>query len=192
MHFHMANLLEGDNYLQIITLRGPAVDRVLKTYGPLLTELRAFVPDLILCGGAVRDVYFGRPVKDLDFMSCDSQAPRVLAEHYNEPVTPCDTGAKDVGEYEGDGSSLIGAYENPTKSFNVLWVVGVDCHISRFPDSISQIWTDGAAVYASKPFTETAASRTVLYTNRMSDERLARIHSKYPDFSFVHHEAQGS
>lgn len=172
--------------MRVLTLRGPNAARVLDKYSELLTTLREYVPDLILIGGAVRDVYFERTVKDLDFMTCDEQAPRALSEFYGEPILPCDRGDKDVGEYEGAGSSLIAAYENLTKRINVLQVCGIDAHIARFPDSISKIWTDGGNVYATPDFNETATSRVVKYNIRMTDERLGRIQSKYADFAYYY------
>lgn len=168
-------------------LRGPNVEQVLTEYGDVLRELRQHVPDLILVGGAVRDVYFRRPVKDLDYMSGDGQAPRVIAEHYNESIYPClrrVTGE----EYDGARDTMIAAYENEGKTVNVLWVSGIEARIAHFPDSISQVWTDGEKVYASGAFQETAASRIVTYNERMTDERLDRIKTKYPDFEYVYKE----
>jgi hypothetical protein len=40
-------------------------------------------------------------------------------------------------------------------------------------------------VYASEGFNNTAATRIVRCTERMSGERLARIKAKYSDFSFT-------
>jgi hypothetical protein len=165
-----------------MTLRGPAVNRVLEQYGELLRELRTYVPDLLLTGGAVRDIYYGRPVKDLDFMTCDNQAARVLAEFYNEPITPCLQVVEAM--YEATRETLITAYENESRTLNVLLVTDFMAHIALFPDSISQVWTDGESVYGSEAFNETAATRVVRYTDRMSHERLFRIHKKYPDFLY--------
>jgi hypothetical protein len=169
--------------MQVLTLRGPAVSRVLETYAATLDELRRYVPDLLLTGGAVRDVYFERAVKDLDFMTCDDQAARVVSEFYGEPIRDCLDDP--VNEYEGDSNTLIAAYETTSKSANILRVSHHLSHIAQFPDSISQVWTDGENVYASKGFNETVASHVVECTLRMTDERLARIKAKYPDFVFV-------
>jgi hypothetical protein len=148
-----------------------------------MAELRTYVPDLLLTGGAVRDVYFGRTVKDLDFMTLDAQAQRILAEFYGEPITPC---IKTEAKYESTRETLITAYENPRKTINVLLVNDINAHIALFPDSVSQVWTDGENVFASKAFNDTAATRKVVYTDRMSHERLFRIRDKYSDFEFVH------
>ncbi|KVQ06872.1 hypothetical protein [Burkholderia ubonensis] len=169
--------------MQVMTLRGPAVGCVIETYGRTVQELRKYIPDLLLVGGAVRDVYFKRPVKDLDFMTCDNQAARILGEYYEEAFAPCLRQKDD--SYEAAASTLIAAYENPGRSINVLWVSGGLSHIAKFPDSISQIWTDGEQVYASEKFNRGAASRVVFYNERMTDERLARIQSKYEDFAFI-------
>jgi hypothetical protein len=169
--------------MQVLTLRGPAVSRVLETYAATLKELRTYVPDLLLTGGAVRDVYFERTVKDLDFMTLDTHAARILAEFYDEPITPC---IKVEAKYESTRETLIGAYENSKKTINVLLVNNINSHIALFPDSISQVWTDGENVFASKAFNDNAATRRVAYTERMSHERLFRIRDKYPDFEFVY------
>lgn len=168
--------------MQVLTLRGPAAERVTTIYQEHLRELRNYVPDLILIGGAVRDVYFERPVKDLDFMTCDEQAARVIAEYHNEPITPVLVQVE--AKYESTRETLKCAFENASKSINVLLVTDFEAHIALFPDSISQVWTDGESVYGSVGFNETAASRVVRYTDRMSHERLFRIHDKYPDFLY--------
>ncbi|MDI9686593.1 hypothetical protein [Burkholderia cenocepacia] len=168
--------------MQVLTLRGPAVSHVIETYGNALTELRTYVPDLVLVGGAVRDVYFKRPVKDLDFMSCDPQAARILSEYYKEPITPVLVAVQ--ATYESTRETLIRAYENGAKTINVLLVTEFLAHIALFPDSISQVWTDGKSVFGTQRFNDTAASRVVRYTDRMSHERLSRIHAKYPEFLY--------
>lgn len=168
--------------MHVLTLRGPAASRVLETYAATLAELRTYVPDLLLTGGAVRDVYFGRLVKDLDFMTCDDQAARVVSEFYGEAIKDCLDAP--VNEYEGDSNTLIAAYETVSKSANILRVSHHLSHIAQFPDTISQVWTDGENVYASNGFNETAASRIVLCTDRMTGERVTRIKAKYPDFVF--------
>ncbi|MGU2420719.1 hypothetical protein, partial [Burkholderia cenocepacia] len=148
------------------------------------TELRKYVPDLVLVGGAVRDVYFKRPVKDLDFMTCDDQAARILSEYYGEPLTRCITVSDE--EYEGDaGDTMIAAYENAGKTINVLHVSNQIQHIAMFPDTLSQVWTDGERVYASAKFNGGIPSKTAFYTERMTDERLGRLRSKYQDFTFL-------
>jgi len=170
--------------MQVLTLRGPAVSHVIDTYGNALKELRTYVPDLVLVGGAVRDVYFKRPVKDLDFMTCDDQASRILSEYYGEPLTRCIAVSDE--EYEGDArDTMIAAYENAGKTINVLHVSNQTQHIAMFPDSLSQIWTDGEHVYASAKFNGGIVSRTAFYTERMTDERLCRLRTKYPDFDFI-------
>lgn len=158
------------------------MDRVLTTYKDVLSGLRKYVPDLLLTGGAVRDVYFERRVKDLDFMTCDDQAARILAEYYNEPITPCLKATE--AQYESTQETLKAAYENEGKTLNVLLVTDFAAHIALFPDSISQVWTDGESVFSSEKFNDTAASRVVTYTDRMSHERLFRIRDKYTDFKF--------
>ena len=175
--------------MQVMLLRGPAVTKVLDTYGNTLRKLRKYVPDLLLTGGAVRDVYFSRLVKDLDFMTCDEQAPRVVAEHFGEAVRSCLEAP--VNEYEGDSNTLIAAYETESKSVNVLRVSHALSHLAQFPDSISQVWTDGEDVYASKAFNDTVASRVVTCSDRMTCERATRIKAKYPDFVFQRTDAFG-
>ncbi|RQU14215.1 hypothetical protein DF152_17275 [Burkholderia cenocepacia] len=169
--------------MQVLTLRGPAVSHVIETYGNALTELRKYVPDLVLVGGAVRDVYFKRPVKDLDFMTCDDQAVRVISEYYGETIRNCLD--EPVNEYEGDSNTLIAAYETASKGANVLRVSDIHLHIALFPDSLSQIWTDGEQVYATPGFNKTAADRRVVCNDRMRLERMGRLMAKYPDFTFV-------
>jgi hypothetical protein len=116
-------------------------------------------------------------------MTQDAQAMRVVSEFYNEPVSPC-LAAVDA-KYAATRETLIGAYETVSKNANVLLVSNFLSHIELFPDTVSQVWTDGEEVYASEGFNNTAATRIVRCTERMSGERLARIKAKYSDFSFT-------
>lgn len=175
--------------MQVMTLRGPAVCRVLEAYSATLAELRKYIPDLMLAGGAVRDIYFARSVKDLDFMTCDEHAALIVCEFFGETMRNCLD--EPVNEYEGDSNTLLAAYETSSNGVNVLHVSHVLSHIAQFPDSISQVWTDGEDVYASVAFSNTAVNRRVFCNDRMTDERLTRIKVKYPEFEFWRVDADG-
>jgi ABC-type sugar transport system ATPase subunit len=122
-------------------------------------------------------------------MTCDDQAVRILSEFYNEPVRACLD--EPVNAYEGDSNTLIAAYETQSKGVNILRVSHDLSHIAQFPDSISQIWTDGKQVYGAKEFNTTVTTRVVRCSLRMTDERLARLKAKYPDYGFVQFDEHG-
>lgn len=151
-------------------------------------SVRRELPDAVLVGGAIRDTYLGRPVKDRDFMTtrplagnlfnpglCGNAMRSCLIQHHNSA-------------YEGDSGCMICAYENSDKSVNVLLVSSILGRIQEFPDSLSQIWYDGERVFCTPEFSRTLETRVITYKPNMSEERLARIKSKYPDFKFEYLE----
>ncbi|KVR95827.1 hypothetical protein WK28_01930 [Burkholderia vietnamiensis] len=83
---------------------------------------------------------------------------------------------------------MICAYENYDKTINILHVSSIVGRILEFPDSLSQIWYDGESVFCTHGFSNAVDTGVVTYKPNMSEERLARIKAKYPDFKFEYLE----
>jgi hypothetical protein len=161
----------------------PGRNLVLETYGGLMRRVRAVCPGVYLTGGAVRDTYFGRPVKDLDFISQNGQDAHDLTEAIGQTLRPC-IDPEMLALYAPHSGSMLLAYETLDKSINLLYVFDVWGRINEFPDSISRCWTDGEEVYGTAEFKRTALDSCVRTRGNISAEREKRLRDKYPTFSF--------
>lgn len=166
-----------------LTQDDPGRGRVLAAYQDLLRVVRVACPGILLTGGAVRDTYYGRPVKDLDFISQHQDDKYHLGKVIGAKLSPC-IDPEMLKEYAPHSGSMLLAYETPDKSTNLLYVFSVYGRITEFPDSISQCWTDGEEVYGTAAFKQTALTQRVEMSHTISPEREARLRSKYPSFSF--------
>ena len=172
---------ECRNYI----IQGEAADRVVAAYRDILREAREAVPGIILTGGAVRDVFYGKPVKDLDFMTDNDAAVEPMARFLNKPLWDCLRNLPDAtrAAYEGE-RSMVAAYETEDKEANLLIVKSIMRRVYEFPDSVSQCWTDGHEMYGTAHFMVTAMNRVIRVSTKIKPERQARLLAKYVDFGF--------
>jgi hypothetical protein len=141
---------------------------------------------LVLAGGAVRDAYYGREIKDLDFMVNRTEADAALDSIdivFGVRLRPC-LGAT-PHEYEDGDRSLLSVYESRDKRINLLICTRVMDRIDEFPDSISKVWTTGSAVYATEDFFFTKATGKIKTYDRFTEERRERLSAKYPNHTFI-------
>jgi len=159
--------------------------RVLDRYKDEMESLIEYCPGIILAGGAVRDTYFNRPVKDWDFFSVHEQDIYNLGKALDRPLLDCLRNLPaNERTYEAEGS-LLAAFETEEKDVNLLLVTSVMERIKDFPDTLSQIWFDGKDVYCTPAFAQTALTERVQYRPSMETSgRLERLQGKYPDFTF--------
>lgn len=183
MGFNLDDLLSEEYERTIYRIQTENGLRVVDTLGERVKQVRSAVPGLILTGGAVRDTYFNRPVKDLDFITARGSDKDLLATFLGRPLTPC-IDPELIKEYAPDSGQMLLAYETDIKDVNLLYVRDIWVRISEFPDSISQCWTDGEYMYGTPDFMETTVSKTVTLTATITPERLARLKAKYPDFEY--------
>jgi hypothetical protein len=174
---------------KLIALRDYGAEFVHAQYGALLQRIRRMSPSAVLVGGAVRDTIFGREVKDLDFMVLSdadvSGIERALS------VTVSDVLGFDRmqgrSEYDED-ANVYRVFETEDKRINILHVGDITSRVITFPDSISQIIFDGAEVYVTQRFIDTARTHVITHSHEpqreLKAERRERIAAKYPDFEF--------
>lgn len=155
-------------------------------YKPLLERIHITMPGVVIVGGAVRDAFFDREVKDIDFMTIKPGDVELMGECLGMPMLDCLRHKTDSQrkQYEQE-PSLIAAYETENKHYNLLLVPSIWKRIQEFPDSISQCWTDGTHMYATQAFCATAMTKVVNCSDRITAERLCRLREKYPDFIFT-------
>lgn len=174
---------EHDQDKYKLHLSGPTL-AILSRYRDEVLTIREKCPGIILAGGAVRDVYFDRLVKDWDFMTVNQDDITRLSTVLENPLLHCLRGAGTKTDYE-PSSLLLDAYETEDKSINLLLVKSIMGRINEFPDSISQCWFDGMDVCGTPAFCATALTEVVTYDPKIKPERLEKLKSKYPDFKFV-------
>lgn len=159
--------------------------QVVREGRALLYDVRKAMPSVIIVGGYVRDTYFMRDVKDVDFMTANEQDVELMQTWLNKPLLNClrrvPTATR--GGYASTGC-MVAAYETEEKDVNLLHVSSVMGRIEEFPDSISQCWTNGSDMYGTPAFMATVMSRVVTLDHGISPEREARLKAKYPDFNF--------
>ena len=142
---------------------------------------------LCLAGGAVRDTLLNRLVKNRDyFTDCamtTAQAGRVFGVSMHRVKLPRGL------NYRGDDkqSSVRWVLTSEDQAIKCMCLLCEPCNqIVQFPDALSMCWltSDGEIQYDGE-FRQAINSKTVPYTTRMSEERLARIKDKYADYEFV-------
>lgn len=166
---------------KIVELADCGAELVIKEYRERMGAWRTFVPDLVLAGGAIRDVLFGRPVKDMDLLSAYADAPVLLGDALGGGLRPC---LAEREEGYGAEGHLVEVYETGDRAINLLIVTDVLGRIEEFPGSISKVWFDGESVWCTKDFINTRDDGTIRTYERMTPERQQRLLTKYPDFSF--------
>ncbi|KGC37666.1 hypothetical protein DO62_5146 [Burkholderia pseudomallei] len=168
--------------LKVVTLTDLMAAHVHHCWAKQVARVSKHLPDAVLVGGAIRDTYFIRNVKDQDYMTERGLSGVTCMEKaLGRTMYPCITEAR--ADY-GSNGCLTAAYETVRKDVNLLLVTSILGRIQEFPDSISQIWYDGQNVKCTPAFIQTANTKVVTYNERMSPERLTRIRAKYPDFQF--------
>jgi hypothetical protein len=152
-------------------LKVPGVYGVEARYGSDLRALRVYHPDLIIAGGAVRDLLFGKPVKDVDYLTASEATASSLAHLWD---------LKMVSDPSYQATDLV--FQDAGKTRDVILVADLWNRIGSFPDSISQCWFDGTYVYGTSEFMRTYMTEIITHSTSITDERLQRIRAKYPEF----------
>jgi len=167
-------------------------DYIPKEWRDILADIRQVAPGAIIAGGALRDLYNGVPVKDIDiFVPAHQDYPstdRVLKTaqyvkgptaiiHYHgpDPITSI--------EWTKYGRLPVSIIVDPTPSLDLAWV-------QRFDFTTSQIIFDGGAVEMSRAFINDSLAKVFRYSPRAaqndvarSKRRWARISQKYPGWT---------
>lgn len=168
----------------------------------LLPAIRDYLPDAIIAGGAPRDAYFGKPIKDIDVMTgCDVTRKTLerLAISVGgrfDVIEPTDPSGCEEFEYEihfDDGRPRLNIIDlNP---FEIKDPVD---NLHDFDFALSQIAVTPHGVVMTEEFVYDAARGLCTYTGDRgkaqwridsSAKRLQRLKAKYPKRLFVNCES---
>ena len=167
-------------------------DNIIEKYSEVVNLFRQHVdPNGVLVGGALRDTFYGREVKDLDFVSTAAVPPwspqlrdLVFPEHTFRWI-PVEN-LQHYEDEENNPSGLIDVIESTDKTINIIEVLDIARYTRHFPDSISEMVFDGTTVHTSARWRIGAANHEVYYNaDRMKPARLEKLKLKYPDFAFL-------
>jgi hypothetical protein len=174
-------------------------------YGELLETIQHFYPEAIIAGGALRDLVFGKPVKDVDVFIA-----HVPSEAFLDEITGAD--ADDIlsgvlwqpnlveaaASYAGLDrfgiASLHTAYVG-RHTVNIITYSGdltPETLVNRVDFGPCQIAWDGARVILGDQFLADAAAKTWTYQGERAEgdierskRRAERFAERYPDWTFV-------
>lgn len=158
----------------------------------LCAEIRQVLPNAIIGGGACRDAYFGKPIKDIDVFVDVPDLPdslKTLATHMG--------GTADLGGSSGPLDCPQGGvlFTDGRIELNVVNRQGVDIidDIHDYDFGLSQIAVTPSGVIMTPKFVEDATRMGITYTHADDDrprwhressaKRLTRLVQKYPNFS---------
>lgn len=155
-------------------------------------------PGAVIVGGALRDLYLGRPVKDLDVVVPCSAWLGVIEIRLDlmdtiatlRPVFPEEYGV------ENSDPHLVAVYELTRlpglPPVQLLWTDGLptlEDQLNRLDFGICQIGYDGESVYCTNAFVKDVARLTFTlvsaHSRQRSLKRFERLSVKYPEYALV-------
>lgn len=172
--------------MQLTPAQGRAVLALIQEHAPLA----------YLAGGALRDAWFGRPIKDLDFFVPHMEGHNAVHAALLDAGYACTVVA--AMQYFADDPTVADArlYEQPGQlPVNVIRLhVFKPCReaLDRFDLGFCQIGFDGAHVHTTHAFALDEADHTMTLTRCESPEqftrtsaRAERLREKYREWLFV-------
>lgn len=143
-------------------------------------QLRAFLPDAVIAGGAIRDALLSRETKDLDYLTEFDTNPEELERIFGIAFRWVNVNAVMYDTPDGN-SGLRYVLESVDKRINVLVCSSVDRKLNSFPDDISMVWFDGEEIHYDPRFIRAVESKVVTFAERSRSSRLSRLQAKYGD-----------
>lgn len=146
------------------------------------------LPDVIIAGGAVRDLLLDRPVKDIDFITTALLTPVQMSSvfpdngRFRYAISDALAEYKETSGIDGS-SSLKYVLASEDNRINVLVVDSIEKKLKSFPDTISMVAFDGV-VKPHPLFTLAVQTKTITLAERVRDTRLDRLRAKFPDYDF--------
>lgn len=171
-----------------------------------LSVLQGVYPSAIIAGGALRDIFFNKPVKDVDiFVELDRDTINTdtfLEEVANtlESVLEEDSDVKLIAASTYSGTDLdrdilcIFNIVVNSKTYDIIFIArGSVPAVEKFDVNICQIYYDGYKVITTSAFDDCVETKTikVLNVNRKDRgrKRLERMQAKFPEFTIEWPEA---
>lgn len=155
----------------------------------VLNKIRAAFPGAVIAGGALRDLYHKRPVKDVDiFVPHFPYESSTVFDMFPEIVLDKDTiyGRDHVDkDADRDIFAIFKLVDNGVK-FDIIFAANKACDMNTFDLDICQINYDGEKVSATDAFMRCVKEKfiRVMNINRTDRQakRLERMKAKYPDY----------
>lgn len=170
----------------------------------VLRKVQRVFPQAFIAGGALRDLEYNRPVKDVDIFipvprtegSIEEQEVAFLSnisklddmfDHLVSPTIP--VYFKNVTEDILKGGRLVESVHNvriDDVHYEMILAPEETCDIRTFDFSICQIKFDGDTVERTEAYQQTLADGVVLFnhdyrTPNRAKERIERMQNKFPD-----------
>jgi hypothetical protein len=172
---------------------------------PLVTEIfqlhnkiKEHVPNVYLAGGALRDLVYGKIIRDFDFyFNFDDRLPNM--SYLSDVVFPKQLGYIFNGlgneqSYESIGINTVYNFksllEKPKLQLIYFGINTIEKVVSDFDFSFNQIWFDGSEVKVSNAFLETLDTKKVTLINpKIRDMnsftiRVDKFQRKFPELNF--------
>ena len=169
--------------------------RIPSEWGNVLSEVQGVFPGAIIAGGALRDLFLGKEVKDVDiFIPIKSRdiEDEHISDVYSlfpeaEPHPSHTYGVKSSPEDEERDLFAIFKMERNGIKYDLIFGTPQSCDMNNFDINICQIIFNGSDLIVSPFFIEAVRDRhiRVLNINRTDRNRarLERIASKYPEYT---------
>lgn len=149
----------------------------------VLSRVQTVSPSAIIAGGALRDLYNDKPIKDVDiFIAYNPIIDFEIGELF------CDTTKVFQQHDEYNGVELLAVYESTIDGvlYNFIVCTEEHCDINNFDINICQISCDGKKLSFTAEYSYGIRDKVIRIVNvNCLDEnrkRVERIHNKYPEF----------
>ena len=168
----------------------------------ILNEIKAAgFPEAVVAGGAMRDLYFGKPHKDLDIFIQTGPAPaglasaiNILKREFGSPTAVCTAPCVYMG-----WNPEVAGFVNFTIHGEDVQIVGINrdafsmaAILRRIDFGICQIGWDGTNIEFTTAFFTDVANRTFTVNRQDNDNdlsrtyrRFERISARYPEHRIV-------
>lgn len=170
----------------------------------VLAQVRQSFPNAIIAGGCLRDLHYGKPIKDVDIFAPivqDELVHALVADvRASLNVTPPaeltsseENFIEESGRVGQAGRTIFAVVplQSPALMFKYELIVGDTdaCDINLFDFSICQIEYDGEVVHWTDAYHDTFMTRTIKVMNSRPAERHAlrceRMQDKFPGMRIV-------
>ena len=163
----------------------------------VLQDIQQVFPGAKIAGGALRDLFFERPIKDVDIFCNIDEMPQgfdsMLMEVFPQLVLVQGAGSD---KYLGETSDrpIYGIYQftDAKYKYEIIVTIAACCDVDLFDLSICQITFDGDTLHMTDKFAATVETGCIEVCNinraDRQEDRIKRILEKYPDFTILSKE----
>lgn len=170
------------------------INDIPQDWKDILAEVQTAFPDAVIAGGCLRDLEYGKEVKDVDIFA-------LAADMFDDAVMSmfpdATTDSPNWLQYGGgtrneSGNRIIEAVYNLNQGdFKYELILGIDetADIETFDFSICQIKFDGTRIVSTPSYDKTLETGDITLDNpkpvHRTTDRIARIMNKFPDMAII-------